>query len=110
MNVNAVLNIKDGWLRAERLELRQLHQGRIESLLPKVEGRVSLKGDLDLSIDLMPFVKRFGGAAYSAMSRVSTTLPVRLTGTIHAPKLAPPRARDVATGLLGGAVRRALTD
>ena len=57
----------------------------------------------------MPLVSAFGGGAYASVARVTTSLPVRITGTVQDPELAPPRVRDLAPGLLGGAVVRALS-
>lgn len=78
------------------------------ALVLPIRGRVSLAGELDLSVDLMPAVRAFGGGAYAGLARVTTSIPVRVEGTLSAPKLAPPSARDVGVGLLGGALRRAL--
>lgn len=70
-----------------------------------ITGRVSLDGELDLKADLMPLVPLFGGGAYAS---VATSLPVGITGTVEAPKLAPPSVSDVGKSLLGGVIRRSL--
>lgn len=98
---SAELRVEDGWLHPGAIVLGELR--------PRLEGRVSLQGQLDLTLDLMPLVEAFGGGTYAAVARTTTRIPVRITGTVREPELAPPRARDVAAGLLGGAVRRALT-
>ncbi len=98
--VSAEVIVADGWIRPRTLVLGELR--------PSVKGRVSLHGELDLTIDLMPFVERFGGGTYATVARTTSRLPVRITGTVEDPELAPPRATDVAKGLLGGALRRAL--
>ncbi|MBK6920020.1 MAG: hypothetical protein IPH07_21660 [Deltaproteobacteria bacterium] len=71
-------------------------------------GRVGFDGTLDLRADLMPLVAVFGGGAYRAVARHATSLPVRIEGTLDAPRLAPPRASEIGASLLGGAIRRAL--
>jgi hypothetical protein len=73
-----------------------------------ISGRVSLDGELDLSADLMPLVPLFGGGVYASVANVATSLPVRITGTVEAPKLAPPSVSDVGKSLLGGVIRRSL--
>ncbi|MGH7163370.1 MAG: hypothetical protein ACREID_07785, partial [Planctomycetota bacterium] len=67
-----------------------------------LSGRVSLEGELDLRLDLMPLVKLFGGGAYREVSRFATKIPVRVGGTTAAPKLKAPRAADLARSVLGG--------
>ncbi|MEM9455399.1 MAG: hypothetical protein AAGF11_14550 [Myxococcota bacterium] len=94
------LSVAEGWVTPTVLALG--------SLSLRVTGRVSVRGQLDLLVDLMPFVERFGGGTYATIARTTTTLPVRVTGSVREPKLAPPRVRDVAAGLLGGAIRRAI--
>jgi hypothetical protein len=73
-----------------------------------IGGRVSLDGELDLNADLMPLVPLFGGGVYASVASVATSLPVKVTGTIDAPKLAPPSVSDVGKSLLGGVIRRSL--
>lgn len=73
-----------------------------------ISGRVSLDGELDLIADLMPLVPAFGGGVYASVASVATSLPVRITGTVEAPKLAPPSVSDVGKSLLGGVIRRSL--
>jgi hypothetical protein len=73
-----------------------------------IGGRVSLDGELDLKADLMPLVPLFGGGVYASVASVATSLPVKVTGTIDAPKLAPPSVSDVGKSLLGGVIRRSL--
>jgi hypothetical protein len=77
---------------------------------PHVRGRVALDGRLDLTVDLMPVVEAFGGGAYAQASRYTTSLPVRIEGTAQAPELKPPALEDVARGLVGAAIERALTE
>lgn len=96
------LSVAGGWIRPGPVQLG--------SLRPKVRGRISLRGELDLTVDVMPLVERYGGGIYATVAKATTSIPVRVTGTIDDPELAPPRPRDVARGLLGGALRRALSE
>jgi hypothetical protein len=73
-----------------------------------ITGRVSLTGELELRADLMPLVAVFGGGAYAAVAKRATSLPLRIEGTLDAPKIQPPTMRDAASSLLGGALRNAL--
>ena len=91
-----------GWVT-----LVKVTAGGVATSLP-ISGRVSLDGELDLSADLMPLVPAFGGGAYASVASVATSLPVRITGTVEAPKLAPPSVSDVGKSLLGGVIRRSL--
>jgi hypothetical protein len=100
---SARFQIADGWvlLREVRTE-----EGGFDA---KVRGRVSLKGKLDVTVDLMPLVRAFGGGLYAEAARLTTSIPVRIGGTVHAPKLEPPSPAEVARGLAGGLLRRVLT-
>ncbi|MEM7156069.1 MAG: AsmA-like C-terminal region-containing protein [Myxococcota bacterium] len=100
-NVEVELDVADSWISPQTIKLGELE--------PKIKGRISIEGKLDLNVDLFPLVGLFGGGVYETVARTTTRLPVRITGTVHEPRLAPPRIRDVAAGLLGGAVRRALS-
>jgi hypothetical protein len=74
-----------------------------------VAGRVGFDGSLDLAVDLMPLVEAYGGGVYAAAAKVATSIPVRIGGTVRDPTLKAPTTKDVATSLLGGALRRAVT-
>lgn len=100
-NVEVDVSMADQWISPQSIKLGELE--------PKIRGRISVEGELDLHVDLFPLVGLFGGGVYETVARTTTKLPVRVTGTVHEPKLAPPRVRDVAAGLIGGAVRRALS-
>jgi hypothetical protein len=56
----------------------------------------------------MPLVRAFGGGVYAKVASYTSSIPVRVRGTLAHPELAPPRAEDLARGVLGGALRRAL--
>jgi hypothetical protein len=101
---SATFAIADGWVALSEV---RTEEGGFDA---KVRGRVSLHGELDLSVDLMPLVKVFGGGLYAEVARLSTSIPVRIGGTVHAPKLQPPSPAEVARGLAGGLLRRVLTE
>lgn len=100
--VELELALADRWITLERVT------SDAQSVEVPVTGRVSISGELDLKVELMPLVKAFGGGAYADAARYTTSIPVRVRGTTRKPELAPPRAEDLAKGLLGGALRRAL--
>ena len=99
----AELAIADGWVT-----LDHARTGSSE-LDPHLSGRVSLEGELDLKADLMPLVKAFGGGVYAGVTNYTTSLPVRIGGTVDDPDLQAPAASDVAKGLAGGLLKRALS-
>lgn len=94
--------VGDGWITLVKVTAEG-----IATSLP-ISGRVSLDGALDLDADLMPLVPLFGGGVYASVASVATSLPVRIEGTVEAPKIAPPSVADVGKSLLGGAIRRSL--
>ncbi len=91
--VSISVRVDEGWVHPRSLALGELR--------PSVGGRVSLSGQLDLTVDLMPLVEVFGGGVYAKLARTTASLPVRIEGTLRDPSLAAPSARDVAKGLLG---------
>lgn len=99
---SASFSIEGGWVALKEV---RTEEGGFDA---KVRGRVSLAGDLDLTVDLMPLVRAFGGGLYAEAARYTTSIPVRIEGTVQAPKLRPPTPADVAKGLAGGLLRRAL--
>lgn len=100
--VELELALADRWITLERVT------SDAQSVAVPVTGRVSLSGELDLKVELMPLVQAFGGGAYAGAAKYTTSIPVRVRGTTRKPELAPPRAGDLAKGLLGGALRRTL--
>lgn len=96
--------IEDGWVHLDEVTSSEA------SLDLRLRGKVSLTGALDLTADLMPLVQAFGGGIYEQAARHTTRIPVRVTGTVRQPELAAPPAEEVAKGVLGGLLRRALTE
>jgi hypothetical protein len=93
---------------AERwIELSRVDTGDEELRLP-VSGRISFAGELDMTVDLMPLVEVYGGGVYENVARYATSIPVRIGGTIDAPAVRPPTARDVAGSVGGALLRRSL--
>ena len=91
-----------GWVT-----LASVESGEAELELP-ITGGASFEGELDLRVELMPLVKAFGGGVYEDVARYTTSIPVRIGGTVDQPALRPPTAADVARGLGGGLLRRGL--
>ena len=100
----AAFRIVEGWVHLDEVTSSE------PSLDLRLRGRVSLAGELDVSVDLMPLVRRFGGGIDEQAARYTTRLPVGIGGTLRAPELAAPPAGEVAKGVLGGLLRRALTE
>lgn len=96
----ATFSLADEWVALERV------QAEGDVVVPPVRGRVALDGRLDLEVDLMPLLKAYGGDAYERASKISSTLPVRVAGTVSDPDIQRPTAGSVAKGLLGGLLNR----
>jgi len=89
-NAGARFQIRDGWLEFQRLSASG------EQVRYDLAGRVSLTGQLQLTMDLMPLVRRFGGGdTYQKVARYLDRLPMRIEGTTARPQLKPPRAEDL---------------
>lgn len=89
-NAGAQFQVENGWLRFQRLSASG------EQVRYDLAGRVSLTGELRLTMDLMPLVKRFGGGdTYRKVARYVEKLPARIEGTTAKPKLKAPRAEDL---------------
>jgi hypothetical protein len=101
---SARFSIADGWISLLGMESSGA------PFDPHVRGRVGLDGRLELTADLMPLVEVFGGGIYAAAARYTTSIPVAIEGTVEAPRLRPPAVSDVARGLMGGLIRRAVTE
>jgi hypothetical protein len=89
-NAGAQFQVRDGWLEFQRLSASG------EQVRYDLAGRVSLQGELRLTMDLLPLVRRFGGGdAYGKVARHVERLPMRIEGTTVEPRLKPPRAEDL---------------
>lgn len=94
-DAGAQFDLKDGWLRFNRLSASG------EKVRYDFAGRVSLDGRLDLTLDLMPLVKVFGGDKnYAKVKDKVKEIPMRIGGTTAAPEYRPPKAEDLLKGAL----------
>lgn len=89
-NAGAQFQVHDGWLEFQRLSASG------EQVRYDLAGRVSLTGELRLTMDLMPLVRRFGGGdTYRKVARYVEKLPMRIEGTTAQPQIKAPRAEDL---------------
>lgn len=73
----------------------------------KLGGKVSLDGRLDLTTDILPLVKQFGGqGTYAKVAQVAKQIPVRIAGTTSSPQLALPKADDLMQGVVPGLLEK----
>ena len=95
-SAGAVFSIADGWMSFSRLSASG------DEVRYDFAGKVSLDGKLDLTMDLAPLVKQFGGGErYAAFKQyVDKIPPLRIGGTTEAPKLLPPSEADLKKGIL----------
>lgn len=94
-DAGAEFGLAQGWIAFNRLSA-ETHEARYD-----LAGRVSLDGQLDLTMDLMPLVKQFGGGkAYKDASKYVDRIPVEIKGTSASPKLGSPKLEDMAKGLI----------
>ncbi len=96
------VGIGEGWVTLQKV----VNDG--QEVLPPVTGRVGFRGALDLEVDLMPLVRAYGGGVYASVARTTSSIPMRVQGTVDKPDFEPPTASAVAKGLLGGLMHRAL--
>ncbi|MEM6997036.1 MAG: hypothetical protein AAF721_41415, partial [Myxococcota bacterium] len=93
---SATFRVADEWVSLARVQ----SEGAL--LVPPVTGRVAMDGRLDLDVDLMPLVQAYGGGAFAAVRGVTSTIPIRVVGTVDEPEIKRPGAGSLAKGLLGG--------
>ena len=100
-----MFGLSGGWIKFNRLSA-ETHEVRYD-----LAGKVSLDGQLDLTMDLMPLVKQFGGGkAYKDVSKHVDKIPVGIKGTSAAPKFALPSAEELAKGILEKKAEEGLND
>jgi len=95
-DTGAQFAISNEWLNFQRLSASG-KEARYD-----MSGRVSMDGQLDLRMDLLPLVKLFDAGAYAEAQKYIDTLPVKIQGTTSAPRL---RAPD-ANSLLGNIAKK----
>lgn len=89
-NAGAEFQLAQGWVKFNRLSASG------KELRYDLAGRVSLDGELDLAMDLMPLVKAFGGGkTYGKIKQYTDELPIKIRGTTVAPAYELPVA-DIA--------------
>jgi uncharacterized protein involved in outer membrane biogenesis len=94
-DAGAEFGLAQGWIAFNRLSA-ETHEARYD-----LAGRVSLDGQLDLTMDLMPLVKQFGGGkAYKDAQKYVDKIPVEIKGTSASPKLGAPKLEELAKGML----------
>jgi hypothetical protein len=94
-DAGAEFRLDQGWIAFHRLSART-HEARYD-----LAGRVSLDGQLDLTMDLMPLVKLFGGGdAYREVSKRVDRIPIGIRGTSAKPQFALPKKEDLLRGVL----------
>lgn len=89
-DAGAEFRVKEGWLDFNRLSASGA-KARYD-----LAGRVSLDGQLDLKMDLLPLVKQFGGNFKEAEKYV-TEIPVPIEGTTSAPRFSMPDPKSLLT-------------
>ena len=98
MDAGADFGLSQGWIAFNRLSA-ETHEARYD-----LAGRVSLDGQLDLTMDLMPLVKTFGGGdTYKDVAKRVDKIPVGIKGTSASPKFALPKAEELLKGIVGKA-------
>jgi len=107
-DAGAVFRIENGWLHFNRLSASG------DEVRYDLAGRVSLDGKLDLSIDALPVLERFGGGRYKDVVNRLEKFPIPVGGTTARPRLQPPDLKDLlrqgARGLLEEEAKKALGD
>jgi hypothetical protein len=102
-NAGAEFGLKQGWMQFNRLSASG------EKARYDFAGRVSLDGKLELTMDLMPLVKTFGGGkSYAKASEYVKELPLRIEGTTDKPKLKAPELKDMAKGAIEKGIGKGL--
>ena len=101
-DTGAQFSIANEWLNFQRLSASG-KEARYD-----MSGRVSMDGELDLTMDLLPLVKLFGGGAYKDAKKYVDKLPVKIQGTTARPRLRAPDAASLAGNALEKEARKRL--
>jgi len=101
-DTGAQFSIANEWLNFQRLSASG-KEARYD-----MSGRVSMDGELDLTMDLLPLVKLFGGGAYEDARKYVDKLPVKIQGTTTKPRLRAPDAASLAGNALEKEARKRL--
>ena len=104
-DAGAKFDLSKGWL-----DFRLLYAKTTE-VSYDLDGRVSLDGELDLTMDLMPLVKIFGGGkAYKDVAKRVDKIPVGIEGTSASPRFKLPTAEELLRGLVEKAAKDEIGD
>ncbi|MHC4956989.1 MAG: AsmA family protein [Planctomycetota bacterium] len=102
-SAGAAFAIRDGWLHFNRLSASG-KKARYD-----LAGKVSLDGELKLTLDLLPLVKTFGGGGtYKKVAEYAKSIPVRIEGQATSPKLKAPTEKDLAASVGEKALEKGL--
>lgn len=96
-DAGATFVVRDGWVEFSRLSASG------EQVRYDLSGRVSLDGRLELDLDVLPLVERYGGGELAKYKGKVRRLPLRIGGTTSAPKLELP-LDEIAKHALSDAV------
>lgn len=92
--------ISEGWFAIDSIDTEP------DGYVPDVDGRVSLNGALDLDVELRPLLAALDSDRQDVILDLTSSLPVRVTGTVSRPTISPPRWAAVGSGLAGGLLHR----
>jgi uncharacterized protein involved in outer membrane biogenesis len=101
-DAGATFVARDGWVEFSRLSASG------EQVRYDLSGRVSLDGRLELEMDVLPLVQRYGGGELAKYKDKVRRLPLRIGGTTVRPKLELP-LEEIAKHALTRAVLDELT-
>ncbi|MFQ5845377.1 MAG: AsmA-like C-terminal region-containing protein [Planctomycetota bacterium] len=101
-DAGARFDIAQGWVNFQRLSARG------DQVRYDLRGRVSLDGRLDLVMDGMPLLRRYGGKTHEQVARYLKEIPIRIRGTTSRPIPRFPRTEDLLGSLSKDAVEGAL--
>jgi len=99
-SAGAEFQIGGGWLSFARLSASG------KEVRYDFAGKVSLDGEMKLTMDLLPLAKIFGGGAYKEASKYVKEIPIGIEGTTAAPQIKAPKAEELAKGLVGGLLEK----
>jgi len=93
-DAGAQFSLADGWVRFNRLSATS-GEARYD-----LAGRVSLDGKLDLTMDAMPLIERYGGSTHAKIAKYTDKLEFKIGGTTSAWTIGAPDLDKLAAGAL----------
>jgi len=97
-DAGATFTVGNGWLDFSRLSASG------EEARYDLAGRISLDGALELNLDVLPLMKRYGGGGLAKYTDKLRKLPVRIGGTTAKPKFDGLDVADVVKNLDAGSL------